>query len=416
MNTADDTGDGSLKIRHPTEKDWQAVYENQARTFGDPVDSASLEAWKRRVELDDILIAEDVSDPQQPFLVGTSIIYRSRLTVPGGASLRAAWLTMIAVASTHQGQGVWAQLSAKGLGILIDRGYPIICGVPTQTAMYDGFGAGVASYSQNYSLDRRFAKLRNKPSTNRAREVNAAEARRHVPEIYERWCAATNGAVERGSAWWSDALEDRPTQRGNGSELNCTIHPDGFLTYRVMTGEQHAFRPPFGTAVVEDFCPITDQAHTELLQTLLALEMFDDVKIDVPVDDPLPLKLTDLRAAEINGQSDWLWVRINDVPEALGARTYATDIEVVLEVNDPLGLGGGRFLLQTRDGHGKCTPHEGPAHIELGLAELATIYTGAHRALELFRADRITELRDGALADLDAAFRVEQAPFCGTLF
>jgi hypothetical protein len=36
--------------------------------------------------------------------------------------------------------------------------------------------------------------------------------------------------------------------------------------------------------------------------------------------------------------------------------------------------------------------------------------------LELFRADRITELRDGALADLDAAFRVEQAPFCGTLF
>jgi predicted acetyltransferase len=336
--------------------------------------------------------------------------------VPGGASLRAAWLTMIAVASTHQRSGVWAQLSTKGLGILIDRGYPIVCGVPTQTAMYDGFGAGVASYSQNYSIDRRSAKLRAEPSRNRAREVNAAEARCHVPEIYDRWRAVTNGAVERTSAWWNDCLEDRPTQRGNGSELNCTIHPDGFLSYRVVGAGKHAFRPPFGTAVVEDFCAITDEAHTELLQTLVALEMFDAIKIDVPVDDPLPLKLTDQRAAEIKGVSDWLWVRINDVPEALGARAYTADIDLTLEVIDPLGLSGGTFLLQSRDGVGKCTPHDGPPDVKLGLAELATIYAGAHRTSELFRADRITELHGGALANLEAAFRVEQAPFCGTLF
>ena len=54
--------------------------------------------------------------------------------------------------------------------------------------------------------------------------------------------------------------------------------------------------------------------------------------------------------------------------------------------------------------------------MEIGLGDLATIYTGAHRAAELFRAGRITELRGGALANLNAAFRVEQAPFCGTLF
>jgi predicted acetyltransferase len=412
MNKTDDT----INIRHPTDEDWQAVYENQARMFGDPIDPQGVEAWKRRVERDDILVAEDVSDPQQPFLVGTSIIYRTRLTVPGGASLRAAWLTMIAVASTHQGRGVWAQLSAKGLGILMDRGYPVVCGVPTQTAMYDSFGAGVASYSQNYSIDRRSAKLRADPNRNRAREVNAAEARCHVPEIYERWRAVTNGAVERNSAWWNDSLEDRPTQRGNGSELNCTIHPDGFLSYRVVGAGKHAFRPPFGTAVVEDFCAITDEAHTELVQTLLALEMFDDIRIDVPLDDPLPLKLTDQRAAEIKGVSDWLWVRINDVPEALGARAYAADIDIALEVVDPLGLSGGTFLLQARDGVGKCTPHEGPPDVKLGLAELATIYSGAHRTSELRRADRITELHGGALANLNAAFRVEQAPFCGTLF
>lgn len=172
MNTTDD----AIEIRHPTESDWQAVYENQARAFGDPITTADVEAWKRRVRLEDILIAEDVS--HDPLLVGTSIIYRTRLTVPGGGGLRAAWLTMISVASTHQGKQVWAQLSAQGLGILIDRGYPVICGVPTQTAIYDGFGAGVASYSQTYSIDRRGAKLRAAPGkTAPARSTPPTRAR-----------------------------------------------------------------------------------------------------------------------------------------------------------------------------------------------------------------------------------------------
>ena len=406
----------AINIRHPTEDDWQAIYENQARTFGDPAGRRDVEAWKRRVELEDILVAEDVSDPQQPFLVGTSIIYRARLTVPGGAGVDAAWLTMIAVASTHQGTGIWGQLSAQGLGILLERGYPIVCGVPTQTAMYDSLGAGVASYSRTFSIDRRLAKLRGSPDRVRAREVNTIEAQRHLPEIYERWCDQANGAISRDRAWWADHLEDRPTNRGKGSALNCTIHPDGFLTYRVIGESQHGYRPPLGTVVVQDFCPITEEAHTELLQTLLVLEMFDRVEIDVPVDDPLPLKLTDQRAAATTGVNDFLWVRINDVPEVLGARTYAADADVVLEVSDPLGLAGGRFLLRIRDRAGKCTPHDGPPDVEIGLAELATVYMGAHRASELLRADRVTELRPGALRDLDAAFAVERAPYCGTLF
>lgn len=412
MNTTDD----GISIRHPTEDDWQAVYKSQARTFGDPAESADVEAWKRRVELEDILIAEDVSDPQHPTLVGTSIVYRSGLTVPGGASLRAAWLTMITVASTHQGSGIWAQLSAQGLGILLDRGYPIICGVPTQTGIYGGFGAGVASYGHTYSIDRRSAKLRAAPNGNRAREVDTAEARSLLPEIYERWCAATNGAVARDHAWWADFLEDRPTQRGNGSALYHTIHPDGFLTYRVVDHKPHSFEPPFGTVVVEDFCAITEEAHTELLQTLLVLEMFDDIEIEVAVDDPLPLKLSDQRAARTTDITDFLWVRINDVPEVLGARGYCVDADVVLEVADPLNLAGGVFLLQTRDGVGKCTPHDGAPDVKIGLGELATIYTGAHSASQLFRAGRISEERAGAVRDLDAVFSTERAPYCGTLF
>jgi predicted acetyltransferase len=408
--------DDSIRLRFPTEEDRRAVYENQARTFGDPVEPGDVEAWGRRAELENMLLAEDVSDPQQPFLVGTSIIYPSRLTVPGGASLSVAWLTMIAVAASHEGRGIWAQLSAEGLGILMDRGYPIVCGVPTQTAIYDGFGAGVASYAHTYCIDRRFAKLRAAPHRSRAREVDANEAKCRLPEIYQRWCAVTSGAMERSSAWWDDYLEDRVSQRGNRSALYYTIHPDGFLTYRVVGHPPHDFRPPFGNLVVQDFCAITEEAHTDLLQSLFGLQMFDEVKVEVPVDDPLPLKLKDQRAARTCGVSDFLWVRINDVAETLGTRVYYADIDVVLEVTDPLGLAGGRFQLQTHDGVGKCTPHDGDPHIQIGLAELATLFMGAHRASELHRAGRLTELRHGALREVEAAFDTDRAPYCGTLF
>ena len=412
MNTTDDP----IRVRHPTEDDWQAVYENQARAYGISVDRRDVEAWIRRVNLQDILIAEDMSDPEHPYLVGTSLYYRLRLTVPGGASLEAAWLSMIAVAATHQGKGIWQRLSLQGFGILQERGYPILCGVPTQPTVYEILGAGVTSYARTYDIEPRFTQLRDKPSRNRAREVDAAQAARRLPPMYDRWCAMTPGALSRDRAWWDDILEDRITQRDSGSALNFIVHPDGFLTYRVEGASPHAYRRPFGTVVVQDFCPITNEAHTELLATLVGSKTFDNIVIEVAVDDPLPLKLKDQLAAKTTGLSDFLWMRIMDVPEALGARVYSADADIVLEVTDPLTVAGGRFLLQSRDGVGKCTPHDGPPDVQIGLADLATIYMGAHRASELHRANRVTELQAGALRTLDAAFSTERVPYCGTLF
>lgn len=410
------TTDNNIRVRLATDEDWPAVYQNQARIYGTSADTGDIEAWKRRVKLGDILVAEDVSDPEHPFLVGTSLYYRLRLTVPGGAGLDAAWLAMITVAATHQGRGIWQQISAQGFGILQERGYPILCGVPTQPPAYEIMGAGVASYCRKYHVDPRSAELRTPPGSNRAREVTAEGARHLLPELFDRWCAKTHGELTRDAAWWDDFLEDRSSQRDAASPLNFVIHPDGFLTYRVMGAPAHAFRPPFGTVVIQDFCPITDEAHTELLATLSGFDIFDNIVIEVPVDDPLPLKLKDQAAATTAGLSDFLWIRIMKVPEVLAARTYSADVDLVLEVEDPLTVAGGRFRLQTRDGMGKCTPDDGPVDIRLGLGELGTIFMGAHRAAELHRAHRITELRDGAMRELDAAFCTERAPHCSTLF
>ncbi len=412
MNTTND----AIRIRLANDEDLPAVYANQAQAYGVSVVPPDVEAWQRRVRSNDILVAEDVSDPQRPVIVGTSLYYGLQLTVPGGSSLEAAWLAMIAVAATHQGRGIWQQISLQGFGILQERGYPILCGVPTQPTVYEILGAGVASYARTYHIEPRFTHLRAKPGQNRVRVVDASEARTDLPAIYDRWCAITPGALSRDSAWWADFLEDRPTQRDNGSALNFVVHPDGFLTYRAIGASPHAYRRPFGTLVIQDFCPVTDEAHDELLGTLVSLKMFDSIVIEVPVDDPLPLKLKDPLAAQTTSVSDFLWMRIMNVPDALGARTYWADADLVLEVTDPLGVAGGRFRLQARDGVGTCSPHDGDADVKIGLGDLGSIYMGAHRPWELHRASRITELRSGALGDLDAAFNTRQVPYCGTLF
>jgi predicted acetyltransferase len=274
----------------------------------------------------------------------------------------------------------------------------------------------VASYARTYDIEPRFTQLRNKPDRNRAREVDASQAARLLPPLYERWRAITPGALSRDDAWWDDILEDRITQRDNGSTLNFIVHPDGFVTYRVVGASPHAYRRPFGSVIVQDFCAVTNEAHDELLATLVGSKTFDNIVMEVPVDDPLPLKLKDQLAAKTIGMSDFLWLRIMNVPAALGARGYSADADVVLDITDPLSVAGGQFRLQTRDGVGECTPHDGPADVQISLGDLGTIYMGAHRPSELHRANRITELQPGMLRTLDAMFATDRVPYCGTLF
>ena len=106
----------------------------------------------------------------------------------------------------------------------------------------------------------------------------------------------------------------------------------------------------------------------------------------------------------------------NQVPKVLGARKYSADADLVIEVTDPLGVAGGRFLLHTRGGVGTCSPQDGPPDVKMALGDLGTLFMGAHRAWELHSANRITELQSGALDRLDAAFTTKRAPYCGTLF
>src|SRR4029450_7187562 len=100
---------------------------------------------------------------------------------------------------------------------------------------------------------------------------------------------------------------------------------------------------------------------------------------------------------------DGLWLRLVDVEAALGARSYEGDDEVVLEVRaDLCPWNAGRWRV------GRTVARsDGDADLELDVADLASAYLGAFSFTRLADAERVRELKDGALARADALFRTE---------
>ena len=53
-----------------------------------------------------------------------------------------------------------------------------------------------------------------------------------------------------------------------------------------------------------------------------------------------------------------------------------------------------------------------PAELELDASDLACVYLGAFDFSRLAAAERVRELKDGALAHADALFRTARPPYC----
>jgi predicted acetyltransferase len=131
----------------------------------------------------------------------------------------------------------------------------------------------------------------------------------------------------------------------------------------------------------------------------------------------VPLLLGDARAARTGPQADFLWLRLLDTPRALAARTYAAPGTLVLDVDDPMNLAGGRFRLDVAaDSTATCAPTTAPAELSLSMSDLSALYLGDESAVRLAALGRLTESRPGATALADLLFRTARRPYCPDIF
>lgn len=412
----------ALTYRIPEPDEGEAFLRPILRGFGNPAPSADeladeLLLWEPPRSLG----ALDGAD-----WVGGTGAFTMDLTLPGGVAIPAAGVTMVGVASTHRRRGILTELMRRQLDDIAAGPEPVAVLTASESVIYGRFGYGLATRGVRQRLARGHARMRSDAPVagGHLRVLTIDEARAVLPEAYERIRVGRPGWVRRSPAWWeTHVFLDRPARRDGGTALFVLAHHadddaiDGWATYRVDV--EWRDRLPASRVRVEDIAAQDDTVQLALWRGLIDVDLaFEVDALHVAVDDPLPWAVADPRRVRTSELSDWLWLRILDVPAALGPRRWGAPGRVVLEVVDRFRpVSGGRFAVEAGpDGEGTVTTTDDPVGIRLGAEELGAVALGGVAPSALARAGRVAEERPGALALADALFRAERAPHCATMF
>lgn len=407
--------DGELPIRVGTPDDWPAVWELLATAFHhSKPDPEFFELERGIFEPARALIAEDDGE-----VVGHVGAFTRDMTVPG-AVLPAAHVTMVSVAATHRRRGLLTRMMHRQLREVRQAGRePFAVLWASEGRIYPRFGYGLAAHHLGLEIDTRETAVRQDwqqpgPAAGRLRAAEPATVVKEMQTVYELLRPDRSGWISRDETWWRYVLADTESLRhGFGPRRAVLVEgpngPTGYATWRTKSGWDAS--GPRAEVQVSELMAVDPASYTALWRFLLSIDLTRVARYDfAAVDEPL-LSLVAEPGRLGARLGDALWVRIVDVESALAARRYATPVDVVFEVTDPLlPDNAGRWRL-TGDGEGAaCAPTGAPADLACDVRDLGSAYLGGQSLVSLAAAGRMRELRPGALLAASRAFGWHRAP------
>ncbi|MFF4251772.1 GNAT family N-acetyltransferase [Streptomyces sp. NPDC001663] len=400
-----------LRVLH--QEDWDEWYDNLIRAFGGVPESAEERAlWRELTETDRSIGAWDGE-----VCVGTAGAFSFRLTVPGGAAVPAAGVTMVSVAATHRRRGVLTAMMRRQLDDVRSWGEPLAVLTASEPVIYGRFGYGIGTYHVNAEIDTTRVRLSVPPGTDdvRLRYANSAEVLDACEAVYARLLPRRPGMVARIAGWERLWLLDPESERDGGSPLQCVLAERGgevvgYARYRIKSEWDPA--GPRGTVITQDVSALDPAAHAALWWFLFDIDLTAKVIArGRPVDEAWQHMVSDVRRCALRVR-DSLHVRLVDVGAALEARTYQAPVDVVLEVEDAFcPWNSGRWRLTGDPKGASCERTTDAADLALSVRELGSAYLGGVRLVSLAAAGRLRELRQGALTEASIAFGSPVAPW-----
>ncbi|HEY9368527.1 GNAT family N-acetyltransferase [Streptomyces sp.] len=400
-----------LRVLDPSE--WDDWYGNLELAFGGVPEAAEERAlWRELTEFDRFM---GVWDGERA--VGTAGAFSFKLSVPGGALVPTAGVTMVSVAATHRRRGILTSMMRRQLDDVRAWGEPLAVLTASEPVIYGRFGYGVGTYATRATIDKTRVRLIVPAGADDVvlRQADPAKAAAACEAVYARLVPARPGMLARQPGWEALGLLDPAGERGGASPLQCVLaERDG----EVVGYARYAIKPEWSTAgaqgsvAVKDVGALDPAAAGALWRFLCSIDLTSSVRIHSrPVDDAWQHLVSDIRRCEPTLR-DVLHVRLVDVGAALAARAYQAPVDVVLEVADAFcPWNAGRWRL-TGDATGAtCVRTEEAADLALSVRELGAVYLGGVSLASLAAAGRVRELRAGASTEASVAFGWPVAPW-----
>ena len=354
-------------------------------------------------------------------VVGAVGAYRWRMSVPYG-EVPAVGTTQAGVLPTHRRQGLLRRMLEGHLTRARADGCGLAALWASEAPIYGRFGYGSAAPRGQWTIQARRCRPLLEDEGGRITLHRPERVTDDLKTIYERHWRDRAGAVSRSEAWWKGrSLFDAEWRRHGMGRLSVAVHrteagPQGYVLFR-RKSEWVDQIPHDRLWVVERFG--SNAACRALWRFLMSIDLVESiVTFSLPVDDPLPLLVDDVRQVALKPQ-DALWVRLLDVPMVLSSRRYEVEAQLVVDVRPaPFGLEGrdfGRFSVKGARDDAHCTPTAAPADITVDLADLGALALGGESALRLAAAGRL-EGRPDAVDQAERLFRTARAPCCPEQF
>ncbi|PRH78578.1 GNAT family N-acetyltransferase [Streptomyces solincola] len=406
----------AIETRVLRAEDWDEWYGMLELAFGGVADSPREQALWRDLTVPERAIG--LRDGER--WVGTAAAFPFRVSVPGGALVPAAGVTMVGVAPTHRRRGLLSAMMRRQLDDVRAWGEPLAVLTASEPAIYGRFGYGLGTWQVSAEIDTDRAGLAVPEGPRGAdgvalRLADPEEASAACEAVYAALVPGRPGMIARTPGWERLPLLDPPGERGGASPLVCVLAERGgevvgYARYAVKPGWDEG--GPAGEVRLRDVEALDPAAYAALWRYLFGLDLTSSVHTrGRPVDDAWQYLVSDTRRCRPKLR-DGLYVRLVDVGEALAARTYQVPVDVVLEVADDFcPWNAGRWRL-TGDAKGASCERTGDAaDLALSVRELGSAYLGGVPLLSLAAAGRVRELREGALARASVAFGWPVAPW-----
>ncbi|WP_333732122.1 GNAT family N-acetyltransferase [Streptomyces sp. IBSBF 3010] len=399
-----------MEIRPTTDEDFEVFVATVHTAFGQFPETPVADGgrWWSALEMERGLLA--VAPDGKP--VGTAAAYSFELTLPGGKPVPAAGVTAVGVVPSHRRRGVLSAMMRHQLAEVRERGEFLSVLLASEARIYGRFGYGPATSTARLTVPRHRAEPAARrggaaeEGTGSVEVLRRADCGEILEAVYDRYRRAQPGALSRPHRWWDLGAGQPPVSR---APRYVAVHrdadgtPDGYASYSTESG----------TLAVDETIAVDDAAFTALARYALGHDLVSQVVFrHVPPEHPLRWQLADIRAGEVAGHTDWLWVRLLDVPRALTARGWFTDGELVLDVDDPFLGEHGRYLLTVRDGRAECVATDRRPDLSLDVRDLGSVYLGGTRPSTLVRAGHIRAHDPAAAARADALFASDLSPHC----